>query len=64
MISYSLYLWQQLFTGPYTRAFPLGLLWTFICAEASYFLIEKPSFRIRDRVQQRFMGRDPGELAA
>jgi len=64
MISYSLYLWQQLFTGPYTRAFPLGLLWTFICAEASYFLIEKPSFRIRDRVQQRFMGRGPGELAA
>lgn len=53
MISYSLYLWQQLFTGPYTHAFPLGLVWTFICAEASYFLIEKPSFRIRDRVQQQ-----------
>jgi peptidoglycan/LPS O-acetylase OafA/YrhL len=52
MISYSLYLWQQLFTGPFTRWFPLNVLCIFACAELSYFLIERPSFVVRDRVQQ------------
>jgi peptidoglycan/LPS O-acetylase OafA/YrhL len=53
MISYSLYLWQQLFTGPYTRLFPLNILWIFACAELSYLLVERPSFRIREWLQQR-----------
>jgi peptidoglycan/LPS O-acetylase OafA/YrhL len=53
MISYSLYLWQQLFTGPYTRFFPLNMLCILACAELSYWLVEKPSFRIRDFVQSR-----------
>jgi peptidoglycan/LPS O-acetylase OafA/YrhL len=52
-ISYSLYLWQQLFTGPYTQAFPLNILWIVACAEISYLLVERPSLRIRDLVQQR-----------
>jgi peptidoglycan/LPS O-acetylase OafA/YrhL len=52
-ISYSLYLWQQLFTGPYTQAFPLNILWIVTCAEISYLLVERPSLRIRDFVQQR-----------
>ena len=52
-ISYSLYLWQQLFTGPYTRSFPLNILWIVVCAEMSFFLVERPSFRIRDFVQRR-----------
>ncbi len=52
VISYSLYLWQQLWAGPvqiggqhhvWTR-----LLLILACAEISYFLIEKPSFRLRD----------------
>lgn len=49
-ISYSIYLWQQLFTGPYTGNFPLNVVWIFLCAEASYWLVELPSFRIRDRL--------------
>jgi peptidoglycan/LPS O-acetylase OafA/YrhL len=52
IISYSLYLWQQLFTGPYTRSFPLNILWIVACAEVSYLLVERPSFRIRDLVQR------------
>jgi peptidoglycan/LPS O-acetylase OafA/YrhL len=54
MISYSLYLWQQLFTGPYTRYFPLNMIWILACAELSYWIVEKPSFRARDFVQKRF----------
>lgn len=50
MISYSLYLWQQLFTGPYTRWFPMNFIWMFACAEISYLLVERPSFRIRERI--------------
>jgi peptidoglycan/LPS O-acetylase OafA/YrhL len=53
MISYSLYLWQQLFTGPYTRFFPLNMLCILACAELSYWLVKTPSFRIRDFVQSR-----------
>lgn len=49
-ISYSLYLWQQLFDGPYTRSFPLNLVWMIACAELSFFLVEQPSFRIRERI--------------
>jgi peptidoglycan/LPS O-acetylase OafA/YrhL len=48
-ISYSLYLWQQLFFYrpdplPAYFAFPLALG----CACASYFLIEQPMLRLRD----------------
>lgn len=50
VISYSLYLWQQMFTGPETRWFPLNLLLVFACAEGSYWLIERPSFKVRDMV--------------
>jgi peptidoglycan/LPS O-acetylase OafA/YrhL len=53
MISYSLYLWQQLFTGPRTHNLAQSLIFSFLCAEASYFLVEKPSFRLRDMIQKR-----------
>ena len=53
VISYSLYLWQQ----PFTRAnsvppAPWNLLAILACAEMSYWLIERPSFRLRDRLEQ------------
>lgn len=54
IISYSLYLYQQLFTGPYTRHFPLNIIFIVATAELSYVLVEKPSFRIRDFAQRRF----------
>jgi peptidoglycan/LPS O-acetylase OafA/YrhL len=48
VISYSLYLWQQMFTGAQARWFPLNLLAILACAELSHWLIERPSFRLRD----------------
>jgi peptidoglycan/LPS O-acetylase OafA/YrhL len=51
MISYSLYLWQQLFTfHERFSAFPWNVIIIFACAELSYFLVEKPSFYLRDKV--------------
>lgn len=50
-VSYSVYLWQQLFVGENQRTpFPFNLIWIFLCAEGSYWLIEQPFLRLRDRV--------------
>lgn|GEM_PF-841531 len=53
-ISYSLYLWQQLFLARSHRAwftsFPLNLLLAFAAATASYYLLEKPLGRLRARL--------------
>jgi peptidoglycan/LPS O-acetylase OafA/YrhL len=54
-ISYGLYLWQQLFLGPQTpgvgqiRVFPFGLLATFAAATLSYWCLERPLLRLKDR---------------
>jgi peptidoglycan/LPS O-acetylase OafA/YrhL len=56
-ISYSLYLWQQLFLYPPWQPKPLGwpqtLPWslaaTFACATASYYLVERPMIRVGRR---------------
>jgi peptidoglycan/LPS O-acetylase OafA/YrhL len=58
-ISYSLYLWQQLFfigdhvaaTGTlhYLQHGPWNLIATFTLATASYFLLEKPTIRLGHR---------------
>jgi peptidoglycan/LPS O-acetylase OafA/YrhL len=53
VISYSIYLWQQMFTGPRTFWFPLNLFVILACAEASFFLVERPSFRLRDLLESR-----------
>lgn len=51
VISYSLYLWQQLFTfNERFSTFPWNVLIIFACAETSYFLVERPSFYLRDKV--------------
>jgi peptidoglycan/LPS O-acetylase OafA/YrhL len=57
VISYSLYLWQQMFTGPCTIPFPLNVLFILLCAEASYWLVEKPFNRLRDKVTGTVRGR-------
>ena len=59
-ISYSLYLWQQLFfaggrapaSWPLSvlQIFPLNYLGAFVCATASYYLIEKPLIRVGHRL--------------
>jgi len=54
-LSYSLYIWQQLFFGPQEgalqglRKFPLNLALTILLACASYFLIERPALRFKAR---------------
>jgi len=57
IISYSLYLWQQPFTGPNASFVPFNWLPVFACAEASYWLIERPSFKLRDRLESWFQNR-------
>ena len=54
VMSYSLYLWQQIFTyGLHNRlsAFPLNLLMMAAAAMASYLLIEGPCLKLRDRLE-------------
>ena len=52
-ISYSLYLWQQPFMNkalPYSwTTFPLNVLFAIGCAALSYYCIERPALRLRDR---------------
>ena len=51
-ISYSIYLWQQLFLyngSPFALDFPLSLLQVLLAAILSYYLIELPVMRLRDR---------------
>jgi len=55
--SYSLYLWQQLFFGeeiPFARNWPLiaKLCGTMLCAVISYYCIERPSLRLRSRLER------------
>lgn len=60
--SYSLYLWQQMFFGPgasFTSSWNLEerLLGAGICAVGSYFLVERPSLRLRGKIEQRAFAR-------
>jgi peptidoglycan/LPS O-acetylase OafA/YrhL len=55
VISYSLYLWQQMFTGVNSaRFFPWSLPAILACAELSYWLVERPSLRLRERLEHRW----------
>lgn len=53
-ISYAIYLWQQMFSNdePYSQ-FPLNCLIILACAELSYFLVERPSYFLRDQVLKK-----------
>jgi peptidoglycan/LPS O-acetylase OafA/YrhL len=47
VLSYSLYLWQQMFTGANTRDFPMNLVIILAFGLTSYFLVEKPALSLR-----------------
>ena len=56
-LSYSLYLWQQLFlnreSDAVTASFPLNLGLAVIAALASYYMVEQPALRLRRRLEGR-----------
>jgi peptidoglycan/LPS O-acetylase OafA/YrhL len=62
VMSYSLYLWQQPFlhrdSSVAVASFPLNILLAVACALASYYLIERPSLRLRRRIETRLDGRE------
>ena len=56
-LSYSLYLWQQLFVDPDLRSswitrWPVNLGLMFVAALASYFLVERPFLGLRLRLER------------
>ena len=60
--SYSIYLWQQLFLNRNVQdrmltAFPTNLLFAFILAGTSYYVIERPALRLRQRLEMRIFNR-------
>jgi peptidoglycan/LPS O-acetylase OafA/YrhL len=60
VMSYSLYLWQQLFltslNKTITGRFPLNLFFCFLAAFISYTVIERPFLRLRHRLASRARG--------
>lgn len=59
-LSYSLYLWQQPFapalfgsSSLWFRAYPVNILLAFACALASFYLVERPLMRLRNRLTPR-----------
>ncbi len=62
-ISYSLYLWQQLFLAPegtgLIHIFPLDCILSVVCAVASHRLIEQPFLRLRNRYWPAGSGAEP-----
>jgi peptidoglycan/LPS O-acetylase OafA/YrhL len=61
VISYSLYLWQELFlthlNHTWTGSVPLNFLWCFVAAELSWRLVEKPALRMRARFERQLQVR-------
>ena len=57
-LSYSLYLWQEVFLNRYSStwytAFPANIVLAFVAAASSYYCIERPALRWRARRQTRF----------
>jgi len=64
LISYSIYLWQQLFLErsvvSLPTSFPLNVVLALLAALASYYLVERPSLRLRQRIERALF---PGHAA-
>jgi peptidoglycan/LPS O-acetylase OafA/YrhL len=52
IVSYSLYLWQNIIIGKGERYFPWDLIALLAAAELSYWVVERPALRLRDRVEK------------
>jgi len=62
-LSYSLYLWQQLFfhadeMPKWFQLFPVNVLLIMLCACLSYYLIERPAIRLGQRLLLKMRTRD------
>jgi peptidoglycan/LPS O-acetylase OafA/YrhL len=61
-ISYSLYLWQQLFLPPHSSnsvahlPLLLRLLLVAVASISAYYFVERPSFALRHRLERTFLG--------
>jgi peptidoglycan/LPS O-acetylase OafA/YrhL len=59
-LSYSLYLWQELFCwSPVSNryaatAWPLLVAFSFACASISYYLVERPALSAREKLEHRW----------
>jgi peptidoglycan/LPS O-acetylase OafA/YrhL len=62
-MSYSLYIWQQLFLPPRAVAMwqrtPWNLAVLFLCAAASYYVVERPAMALGRRSIRGRMSRSP-----
>src|SRR6201999_3060254 len=67
-ISYSLYLWQQIFLNRNSTAvvnwFPINIGLAILLALASFYLIERPSLTLRQRLEKKWFGSHPGKAAS
>jgi len=56
VISYGVYLWQQLFTNPvqqtWWNGFPVGIILAILASMLSYVFIEKPFLRLKEHFQK------------
>jgi peptidoglycan/LPS O-acetylase OafA/YrhL len=66
VLSYSVYLWQEPFlnrlSSAWYCAFPVNLMLVFVCAIASFLLVEQPFLELRKRFEPKPAAREP-ELA-
>lgn len=65
VLSYSIYLWQQLFLNRYSNSifcqFPYNLILVAVASLASYYLIERPFLRLRPGLEAKIFRRDKGQ---
>ena len=59
ILSYSLYLWQQLFLSQARPLLPYGYVFLVLAAECSFWLVEQPSLRLRGRIEARWFSVHP-----
>jgi peptidoglycan/LPS O-acetylase OafA/YrhL len=55
-LSYSIYLWQELFLLGHTHHFPWNYAEIILVAAASYYLIEQPALNLRSWLEPRIFG--------
>ena len=53
VLSYSLYLWQQLFLSEHLHLLPYGYILLFLASAASFWLVEQPFLSLRKWIEQR-----------